>query len=192
MNLGNLPRPYRMLAEYRREEGGGGDGLCGAFTWIETPEGYDFWQAVNNGNFPEIPAASIRELLEAGKLKPGDVLEYVQQMFRASPLLFSDNQVKRVIELVKCWQGEPQPPATDLGPQTALQWYRQQLMALFSTNESETQHLREPEIFAMALEKEKKQTRPSTISDEILANLSKSMEQIQQLLKEIEQIKKRV
>lgn len=104
MKLSELPRPYQMLAEYRREQQGGtsdelNNGLC--FTWGETPECRDFWYTVWKGKYFEIPAASIRELVEAGKLKPGDVLEYVQQMFAAMCVEPTQEQVWKIVHEVK-------------------------------------------------------------------------------------------
>lgn len=100
--LSQLPRPYRMLAEYRREEQGAciSDCITGAFSWHETPEVWDFWDAINNTTFHEIPAASIRELVEAGKLKPSAVLEYVQQMFAAMGVRPSEEQVWDIVNKV--------------------------------------------------------------------------------------------
>jgi len=44
-----------------------------------------------------------------------------------------------------------------MSKQTALQWYRQQVMAVLSTGNSETRHMTEGQIFARALEMEREQ-----------------------------------
>lgn len=116
MMMYKLPRPYRMLAEYRREQQGGtSDELHNdtCFIWEVAPEKGDFWQDVNNGKYLEIPAASIRELVDAGKLKPGDVPAFVYDMFRSTPDIFRDDQVDRLIESVVWSQSGPQPHAPD-------------------------------------------------------------------------------
>ena len=116
MMMYKLPRPYRMLAEYRREQQGGTSDVLHndtSFAWDEAPEKGDFWQSVNNGDYPEIPAASIRELVDAGKLKASEVRAFVYDMFRSTPDIFSDDQVEKVIQLVECSQSGPQPPAPD-------------------------------------------------------------------------------
>ena len=101
MIISELPRPYRMLAEYRREQQGGGYGLGSGFTWVETPEGYDFWAEIYyKRTLPEIPAASIRELVEAGKLYSSEVLEYVQQMFAAMGVKPTEEQVWKIVNQV--------------------------------------------------------------------------------------------
>lgn len=60
-----LPQPYLDLAIMRREqyEGVGDDiSMTDCFIWRETCEKFSWWYAVNKGETPEIPAASIAEL----------------------------------------------------------------------------------------------------------------------------------
>ena len=44
-----------------------------------------------------------------------------------------------------------------MSKQTALQWYRQQMMAVLSTRDSETRHMTEGQIFTQALAMEREQ-----------------------------------
>lgn len=41
-----------------------------------------------------------------------------------------------------------------MSKQTAVEWYRRQIMAVF-TGESETQHMTEPEIYALSIKMER-------------------------------------
>jgi hypothetical protein len=68
--LPNTPDyPLRALAELRRKESGNfTNELDGAFTWFCKSERMDFWSAVNKGQRPDIPAASIEDLRKAGMM----------------------------------------------------------------------------------------------------------------------------
>lgn len=60
-----LIQPYHDLALMRREQfHGEGDNISKTtcFMWSKTPECYDWWDHVDNGDMPEIPAASLAEL----------------------------------------------------------------------------------------------------------------------------------
>ena len=46
-----------------------------------------------------------------------------------------------------------------MSKQTALQWYRQQMMAVLSTRDSETRHMTEGQIFDQALAMEREQIK---------------------------------
>jgi len=80
MKLQDLPYPYKELATLRREQQAGSyfrkkcdadfeetGKLFYAFAWHNTPEKAYFWDKVNNGNLPEIPAASLAELEKKSK-----------------------------------------------------------------------------------------------------------------------------
>jgi len=82
MKLQELPSPYRELAEMRREQQkdthygttwknrfNETNNLFYAFGWGETPELHNFWDKVDDGNTPEIPASSLQELAEWQKSK---------------------------------------------------------------------------------------------------------------------------
>lgn len=43
--------------------------LANAYDWTETPEGDEFWDLINQGKLPEIPASSLAELAEWQKSK---------------------------------------------------------------------------------------------------------------------------
>jgi hypothetical protein len=47
--ISTLPQPIREIAEQRNVNND--DELIKAFTWDETPEGYDIWWEVINGNY---------------------------------------------------------------------------------------------------------------------------------------------
>ena len=65
--LPNTPDyPLRALAELRRMEAT--NSLDSAFSWWLTSEQYGFWEAVNNGQRPSIPAESIEDLRRAGMM----------------------------------------------------------------------------------------------------------------------------
>jgi len=52
--ISKLPEPIRVLAEKRRSEcptGTNSDELDVAFTWRNTPEKYEFWVEIKNGNY---------------------------------------------------------------------------------------------------------------------------------------------
>jgi len=56
MKLKDLPQPIRELAEKRIREQGGEidediDTIRDSFTWNETEEGVEFWNAIDNGYF---------------------------------------------------------------------------------------------------------------------------------------------
>lgn len=60
-----LPQPYLDLALMRREQQNGVENYIDCdtcFSWIRTPEDEEFWHDVNNGETPDIPAASLAEL----------------------------------------------------------------------------------------------------------------------------------
>ena len=66
MKISELPEPYKTLAEKRRREDDEPnteiDDLIAAFEWSHTPEGIDFWDAVDNAlsekELPPIPVAT--------------------------------------------------------------------------------------------------------------------------------------
>ena len=83
MKLQDLHQPYRALAEMRREQQINSEwvkqyekefkeinDLNFAFYWENTPEGDDWWNYLNEGSTPEIPAASLDELKEWQKEHP--------------------------------------------------------------------------------------------------------------------------
>ena len=82
MKLQDLQSPYRELAEMRREKLKDTEfvkqwsdnfeeygTLANAYDWTETPEGDEFWDLINQGKLPEIPASSLAELAEWQKSK---------------------------------------------------------------------------------------------------------------------------
>ena len=83
MKIQDLQQPYRALAEMRREQQINSEwvnqyekgfkeinDLNFAFYWENTPEGNDWWNYLNEGSTPEIPAASLEELKEWQKEHP--------------------------------------------------------------------------------------------------------------------------
>lgn len=70
MKISELPEPYRSLARLRSNQPEcwgcefttGGDRLSKAFGWAYTPEGFEFWDDVDNGKKPKIPVKSLKEL----------------------------------------------------------------------------------------------------------------------------------
>ena len=77
MKIQDLQQPYRALAEMRREQQINSEwvkqyekefkeinDLNFAFYWENTPEGNDWWNYLNEGSTPEIPAESLSELKE--------------------------------------------------------------------------------------------------------------------------------
>jgi hypothetical protein len=70
--LPNTPDyPLRALAELRRKESDPNQEslrLPSGFNWSETSEQWDFWDSVNDGERPDIPAASIEDLRKAGMM----------------------------------------------------------------------------------------------------------------------------
>ena len=78
MKISELKSPYRELAELRREQASTGsevDDLSQAFFWHETPEERLWWDEVLEGNYPEIPAESLKELELAGKQPNAEKIE---------------------------------------------------------------------------------------------------------------------
>ncbi|MEX0595970.1 MAG: hypothetical protein WD512_05660 [Candidatus Paceibacterota bacterium] len=72
MKISELKSPWKELAELRRKEHDSPskeDDLVGAFGWVETDEGGEFWAEVSLGGYPEIPQEPLKEL-EAKKLIP--------------------------------------------------------------------------------------------------------------------------
>lgn len=63
MRISELKSPYKELAELMRVKRKT-DELIGAFDWGETPEGTSFWRDVDKGEYPPIPAESLKELGE--------------------------------------------------------------------------------------------------------------------------------
>ena len=62
MVISELKSPYKELAELRRNNRYSIESLIDAFTWGETPEGYNFWDDVDEGHYPPIPTESLKEL----------------------------------------------------------------------------------------------------------------------------------
>ena len=84
MKLTDLKSPYRELAEMRREktphptldiEFSKSNLLEDAFDWIKSPEEIVFWDAVDGGEFPDIPQSSHFELAAWKLQKRVDNLE---------------------------------------------------------------------------------------------------------------------
>jgi hypothetical protein len=74
--------PLRALAELRAKEYGYPvDRLRNSFDWTTTKERLDFWSSVNQGQRPDIPAASIEDLRRAGMMpEPSITLEDYARM----------------------------------------------------------------------------------------------------------------
>lgn len=60
MNISDLPAGLKELAEKRRQEylskckqNISSDRIFSAFVWIDTKEGYNFWDNIGSGNFEE-------------------------------------------------------------------------------------------------------------------------------------------
>lgn len=80
MRISELKRPWKELAKLRREQDGDDlqeDSIEGAFDWEYTPEKYDFWYEVDNGNYPPIPESSLQELRDKGLLKSEPKVEKI-------------------------------------------------------------------------------------------------------------------
>lgn len=64
--ISELPEPYRSLARLREkkfhERNQDDRPLILGFDWTETPEGRVFWFAVDCGELPQIPEASLKEI----------------------------------------------------------------------------------------------------------------------------------
>ena len=87
--------PLRALAELRRKESGNFNELGGAFTWFDTSERRDFWDAVDEGERPRIPAASIEDLRKAGMMpQPSITLEDYARMEREEEAITSPAHYK--------------------------------------------------------------------------------------------------
>lgn len=70
--LEELPEPYRSQAlenmdieDADIEHDNFERALCGAFLWMDSPEGWDYWNKIRNGKFPkEAVIKSNREIAE--------------------------------------------------------------------------------------------------------------------------------
>jgi hypothetical protein len=63
MLIKDLKSPYKELAELRRAQYGSERSALGnSFLWLATPEGDEFWRAVDIDCYPVIPLDSLAEL----------------------------------------------------------------------------------------------------------------------------------
>jgi hypothetical protein len=62
MRIKDLPEPYKTLALHRSDEEEDDGRLSPAFSWRATREGWEFWDAVCEGEMPTIPEASLKEI----------------------------------------------------------------------------------------------------------------------------------
>lgn len=106
MKLQDLQSPYRELAEMRREKLKDTEfvkqwsdnfeeygTLANAYDWTETPEGDEFWDLINQGKLPEIPASSLAELAEWQKSK-GEKVEPTQNDIEKAAIEFANTKMK--------------------------------------------------------------------------------------------------
>jgi hypothetical protein len=68
MDIRDLKEPYRSLALLRRQEQHATIydlNYVACFDWGRTPEGFEFWNEVRKGTYPDIPQESLKDVILA-------------------------------------------------------------------------------------------------------------------------------